>query len=125
MLAARAAAILLPAFSVEAALPTTASLASDERCRFSEISSRQAFASLSTRAGRFLSLSKVIEQRADCVGGGGGAVGASIVTVVGPLAVCHLSSATVQVMVTVPGAAPAEAKVAELPVPLTEPAEAE
>ena len=41
------------------------------------------------------------------------------------LAVCPLSSVTVQVTVVVPVGAPAEENVAELPVPLTEPAEAE
>ena len=69
-------------------------------------------------------LAKVIEQSDEMVGTGG-AGGASIVTGAVALAVCPLSSVTVQVTVAVPVGAPAEEKVAELPVPLTEPAEAE
>src|ERR1700756_5081405 len=68
------------AFSADVALPVTASFASEERWRFSEMSSRQALASLSTRVGRFLSRSKVIEQSALVVGAGGGG-GALTVTV--------------------------------------------
>src|SRR5580658_9381753 len=92
-------------FSSAVEEPTTASAASDLLCRVRAISSRQALASLSTRVGRFLSLSKVIEQSEETVGAGG-AGGASIVTGAVALAVCPLSSVTVQVTVAVPGAAP-------------------
>src|ERR1700712_1564040 len=110
-LTARDEASLLPVFSVLAAFPTTASFASEERCRFRAISSRQALASLSTRAGRRLSRSKLIEQRADVVGTGGG-VGATTVTVVVCDADWPLSSTTLQVTVIVPGAAPVVLRVA-------------
>src|SRR4051812_35401642 len=121
VLTARAAATLLPVFSVLAALPAIASFASAERCRLRAISSRQALASLSTRAGRLLSRSKLIEHIA-CVVGAGGGVGATTVTVVVAEADWPLSSTTLQVTVIVPGAAPVVVSVAVEVLPLTEPA---
>jgi hypothetical protein len=59
-----------------------ASFASEERCRLRAISSRQALASLSTRAGRFASRSKLIEQRALVVGAGGGGGAVTVTEVV-------------------------------------------
>src|SRR5271170_3182664 len=122
-LTARSAASVLPFFSALSASPTTASFASEVRCRLRAISSRQALASLSTRAGRFLSRSKLIEQRALVVGAGGGG-GALTVTVVVQEADWPLSSTTLHVTVIVPGAAPAVLNVAVEPLPDTEPAEA-
>src|SRR5665213_4072483 len=81
VLTARCAASVLPFFSVLAALPTTASFASEERCRLRATSSRQALPSLSTRVGRRLSRSKLTEQRLLTVGAGGGG-GALMVTLV-------------------------------------------
>ena len=106
--------------------PTNASLASELRCRLRATSSRQALASLSTRAGRRLSRSKFTEQRLDVVGagGGGGGGGAMTVTVVVAEAVWPLSSTTLHVTVIVPGAAPAVDSVAVVPLPVTEPADA-
>src|SRR5580698_4252284 len=123
VLTARSAASVLPFFSVLPALPTTASFASEARCRFREISSRQALPSLSTRVGRRLSRSKLTEQRALVVGAGGGG-GALTVTVVIEEAVWPLSSTTLQVTVMVPGAAPAVLNVAVVVLPETDPAEA-
>jgi hypothetical protein len=48
-----------------------------------------------------------------------------MVTLVFAVAVCPLSSATLQVIPTAPVGAPAEENVAVVPLPLTEPAEAE
>src|ERR1700712_5706627 len=109
--------VCLPA----AALPTRSSFADESRCRFRAMSSRHALASLSTRAGRFLSLSKVMEQSDfdEATGGGGG--GATIATVVEAVALRPLSSITLQVMETVPGAAPAVDRVAVVPLPAIEP----
>src|SRR6202453_4743748 len=112
---------LVAVFSSLEALPTTAIFASELRCRLREISSRQALASLSTRAGRRASRSKLIEQRALVVGAGGGG-GAFTVTVVLADAVCPLSSTTLQVTVIVPGAAPVVLSVAVEVLPDTEPA---
>src|SRR5258705_13919518 len=53
-------------------LPTIINLAEDSRLRVRAISSRQPFASLSTRTGRFLSRSKEMLQRLRTCGGGGG-----------------------------------------------------
>src|SRR4051812_43558080 len=59
--------------------PTRTAVASAERWRLRATSSRQAFASLSTRAGRLVSRSKVIEQSVWVLGTGGGG-GASTLT---------------------------------------------
>src|ERR1700712_1954050 len=102
-------------------LPTIATLASEELCSFSAISSRQAFASLSTRTGRRASRSKLMVHSAEVVGAGGGG-GACTVTVVIPEAVWPLSSTTLPVTVIGPGAAPVVDNVAVGPVPLIDPA---
>src|ERR1700678_4001371 len=96
-------------FSLASALPTRASLASEERCRLRATSSRQALASLSTRVGRLASRSKLTEQRLDAcgTGGGGGGGGAITVTVVVADALWPFSSTVLQVTVIAPGAAPA------------------
>src|SRR6266702_5145308 len=103
---------------------TSESLASEERWRARATSSRQALASLSTRAGRTLSRSKLTEQRLDAMGagGGGGGGGAITFTLAVDDAVLPLSSTTLQVTVMEPGAAPAVESVAVEVVPLTEPA---
>ena len=48
-----------------------------------------------------------------------------MVTLVCPVAVCPLSSVTLQVMLVAPVGAPVEVKVAVVPVPLMVPADAE
>jgi hypothetical protein len=78
---------------------------------------------LSTRIGRFTSCSNWIEHSV-CVFGVGGGGGAATFTVVVDEAVWPLSSATLQVTVTAPAGAPVVDKVAELLVPLTDPADA-
>src|SRR5215469_3785518 len=96
------------------------SLESDCCCSESATWSRQALASLSTRVGRFLSLANETVHRA-CACGTGGGGGATISTDVFAVAVCPLSSVTVQVIVTVPVGAPVEENAAVVPLPLTEP----
>ena len=113
--------------SLASSLPTRASFALDERCRASATSSRQAFASLSTRVGRLASRSKLTEHRLDAIGaggggGGGGGGGAITLTLVVADIWCPLSSDTPQVTVIGPGAAPPVESVAEGVVPLMEPA---
>ena len=98
-----------------------ASLESELRFKLAAMSSRHAFASLSIRAGRFLSLLKVMEQSCEVLMTGGGG-GATTVTEVVVEAVWPLSSATLQVTVMVPGAAPTVLSVAVVLVPDTEPA---
>src|SRR6185437_14431307 len=106
-----------------ALLPTTTRVASEERCRFSATSSRQPFASLSTRVGRRLSWLNWMEHSV-CTFGAGGGGGACTSTVVVEDAVWPLSSDTLQVTVIVPAGAPVVANVAVFPVPLIDPAEA-
>src|ERR1700744_5892825 len=73
-----------PVVSEVAAVPVMASFAFGSRCALRAMSSRQALASLSTRAGRRASRSKLTVQRLVVVGAGGGVVtaGAATVTVV-------------------------------------------
>src|SRR5512133_1537368 len=77
-------------------------------------SSRIAFASLSTRHGRFLS-GKLIEFSLLQLGGGGGT---SIFTVQFPVPVKLRASVAVTVTVTAPACKPAVSRVAVVPVPL-------
>src|SRR3954465_34006 len=97
-------------------------LASEERCRARATSSRQALASLSTRAGRALSRPKLTVQRLEVVGAGAGGCGGGggwiTFTVVVADCVLPLSSATLQVTVIGPGAAPEVDRVALELVPL-------
>src|SRR5580698_8371593 len=88
--------------SLELALPTRASLASEVRCRLRATSSRQALASLSTRVGRLASRSKLTEQRLDAMGagGGGGIAGPLTATVAILESLFPRSSTTLQVTVT-------------------------
>ncbi len=81
-------------------------------------SSMQAFASLSTRVGRLVSRSKLIEQRVEVfgIGGGGGGGGAITDTLVRDEADWPLLSTTLQVTVMVPGEAPAVDSVTLVPV---------
>src|ERR1700728_1336790 len=103
-------------------LPTIASFAVVSRWAVRAMSSRQALASLSTRVGRALSLSKVMVQRLWVTGAGGGG-GAFSVTVVCDEAVWPLSSTTLQVtVIVVPGAAPVVDNVAVPVFPLMDPA---
>ena len=81
------------------ALPTIASFASEELCSFSAMSSRQAFASLSTRVGRRAYRARSSASTAQTVVGAGGGGGAVTVTVVIAEAVWPLSSTTLQVTV--------------------------
>src|ERR1700679_2740551 len=108
----------LPRTGTGAELPTIASFAVVSRCAVRAMSSRQALASLSTRVGRALSLSKVMEQRF-CVTIGAGGGGALRLTLVCDEAVWPLSSTTLHVtVIVVPGAAPAVESVAEAVLPL-------
>src|ERR1700735_3123630 len=104
---ARQVASFGPSFSLLAALPVMASLAFGSRCAFRAMSSRQALASLSTRVGRFASLSKLMVQRLVVLITVGCVIGTALtVTVVCCEAVWPLSSTTLQVTVIVPGATP-------------------
>src|SRR5262245_54773322 len=116
------ASVLL--FSVGCCLPTTTRRASASRCSRRATSSNAALAALSTRATIRLKLIELIWDASGGAGGGGGGGGACTVTLAVSEAVRFLSSETLQVTLTVPGAAPAVFKVAVLPVPLTVPAEA-
>src|ERR1035437_5326290 len=98
-----------------------ASRASDLLWRLSAISSRQALPSLSTREGRRASRSKFKEHNS-LVWGLAATTGAAIVTGVVVEAVWPRSSATLQVTVMTPVAAPTADRVAAGPVPLTDPA---
>src|SRR5215472_7339590 len=100
------------------------SLASDCCCNESATWSRQALASLSTRVGRFVSLSNATEHRA-CACGTAGGGGATISTAVFALTVCPLSSLKLQVIATLPVGAPVEEYAAEAPLPLMVPVAAE
>src|ERR1035437_9011202 len=106
------------------AWPTTTALASGCFWRARATSSRQALASLSTRVGRALSLLKPSEQSALTCGTGGGG-GNRMVTEVLAVAVCVLSSVTLQVIPTGPVGAPTELNSAMVPLPPMVPAAAE
>lgn len=97
-----------------------ARVASECCCKLSAISSRQALASLLTRAGRAVSRSNVMEQRLLVVGFVT-ATGAVMVTAVLWVAVCPASSVPAHVILTSPGDAPAVVSVTVDPVPVTEP----
>src|ERR1700733_3250993 len=81
VLMARSTAKAAASLSAGPLFPTTANLASEERCKFKATSSKQAFASLSTRLGRRLSLPKSMVHSASVFATSAG-VGALIVTVV-------------------------------------------
>src|SRR5579862_76889 len=95
-------------FSLAFDSPTMTAFASAWRCRSRATSSRHALASLSTRVGRFLSVAKLMGHSVEVCGGGGGGGGATMVRLVFAVALCPLSSDTLQVIPTVPVGAPEE-----------------
>lgn len=119
---ARSAASLFLSCSCVLALPISARRSSLWRCMFRAISSRQALASLLTRAGRRRSRAKLMEQSL-LVASGMTAAGVVMMTGTVAVAIMPMSSSTLAVTMAVPAARPAVVKMAVAPLPVMTPAD--